>query len=388
MRSIDRYFVGFLAPGAATAKGRGIAIGKLLAGAVSGAALLAAAAPAMAAGSAVEPLRVSAAATDKVPAKVASGALRIAVVRQLSAGDYYQQWIAGARSEAERLKVKLEVYDANGDNAREAVLLQQAVATKPDAIVVDSGVAAPLKAGLDAARNSGIPLVAYYVDHIEGSSEVAVIEQDDRSMMEGILDRLTTDLGGSEPKAEMIYVYAPGYQSLDARDAVWQAFVKRNPEIRTVATFGVVNPDTVAQVAGLTKAALAANHNVKAVMAPWDEFAMGATRGIEEAGLQDKIKVYGIDISKADIAAMTRTGSPWVITAATDASNVGSVVVRAAVLKAVGQTEGDFLSLAPVLVSQEALRSKQVQTMDQLKDAFPALETPELLRAPWMHGMK
>src|SRR3954454_854287 len=73
MRSIDRYFVGFLAPGAAPAKGRRMTFGRLLAGALSRSALLAAAAPAMAAGSPVEPLRVSAAATDKVPAKVASG---------------------------------------------------------------------------------------------------------------------------------------------------------------------------------------------------------------------------------------------------------------------------------------------------------------------------
>lgn len=114
----------------------------------------------------------------------------------------------------------------------------------------------------------------------------------------------------------------------------------------------------------------------------------GATRGIEELGLQNRIKVYGIDISTADISAMTRSDSPWVITATADAANVGSVVLRAAALKALGQLEGEFLSVAPVLVTQEALRIRQIHNMDQLKESFPALRTPTLISAPWMDGMK
>jgi simple sugar transport system substrate-binding protein len=186
----------------------------------------------------------------------------------------------------------------------------------------------------------------------------------------------------------VIYVYAPGYQSPDSRDAVWQAFIKENPGIRTVATFGVVNPDTVAQVTDQTRSALAANRDVKAVIAPWDGFARGATAGIEKLSLQSKIKVYGIDISSSDISVMTKPDSPWVITATADAANVGSVVLRAAALKALGQLEGEFLSVAPVLVTQEALRAKQIHNMDQLKESFPDLRTPKLFSAPWMDNLK
>jgi simple sugar transport system substrate-binding protein len=160
-------------------------------------------------------------------------------------------------------------------------LLQQAVVSKPDAIVVGWGIADTVKPGLEAARDARIPIVAFYVLHAEPSKDVAIIEQDDRLMMKGILDQLASDLGGSELSADVIYVYAPGYQSLDSRDAVWQAFIKENPGIRTVATFGVVNPDTVAQVTDQTRSALAANRDVKAVIAPWDGFARGATAGIE-----------------------------------------------------------------------------------------------------------
>jgi simple sugar transport system substrate-binding protein len=131
-----------------------------------------------------------------------------------------------------------------------------------------------------------------------------------------------------------------------------------------------------------------ANRDVKAVIAPWDGFARGATRGIEELSLQNKIKVYGIDISTADISVMTKPGSPWVITATADAASVGSVVLRAAALKALGQLEGEFLSVAPVLVTQKALRAKQIRNMDQLKESFPDLRTSNLIRAPWMDNLK
>jgi simple sugar transport system substrate-binding protein len=341
-----------------------------------------------AAESSIKPLLVSSAATNDVPAKVASGELRIAVVRQLNAGDYYEQWISGVQSEAKRLNIKLDIYNADGDNARQALLLQQAVVSKPDAIVVGWGIADTVKPGLEAARDARIPIVAFYVLHAEPSKDVAIIEQDDRLMMKGILEQLASDLGGSELSADVIYVYAPGYQSLDSRDAVWQAFIKENPGIRTVATFGVVNPDTVAQVTDQTRSALAANRDVKAVIAPWDGFARGATAGIEKLSLQNKIKVYGIDISSSDISVMTKPDSPWVITATADAANVGSVVLRAAALKALGQLEGEFLSVAPVFVTQEALRAKQIHNMDQLKESFPDLRTPKLISAPWMDNLK
>lgn len=227
---------------------RQMSMERLSAGVMLGAILLSATSPALAADSSLRPLVVSSTATSQVPAKVASGELRIAVVRQLNVGDYYEQWISGVQGEAERLGVKLHIYDANGDNARQALFLQQAVASKPDAIIVGWGIGDTLRLGFEAARTATIPIVSYYVLQVESSKDVAVIEQDDRSMMRGVLERLASDLGGSEPSADVVYAYVPGYQALDIRDTVWQTFVKENPGIKTVATVGVVDPDTVTQV--------------------------------------------------------------------------------------------------------------------------------------------
>jgi simple sugar transport system substrate-binding protein len=130
-----------------------------LAGAMSGATLLSATNSALASESSVKPLLVSPTATNEVPTKVVSGELRIAVVRQLNVGDYYEQWISGVQREAERLRIKLDIYNANGDNARQTLFLQQAVASKPDGIIVGWGLGDTLKPGLEAARDASIPII-------------------------------------------------------------------------------------------------------------------------------------------------------------------------------------------------------------------------------------
>jgi simple sugar transport system substrate-binding protein len=332
------------------------------------------------------PVTISPKASATVPEKFAKGEVRIAVVRQLNTGDVYQNWIAGVQAEAKKLHIKLDVYNADGDNAKQALFLQQAVATKPDAIVIGWGFGDSLKPGIDVAKAAGIPIVTYYVQ-VAPSDQVVTVDQGDNLMMQGILDKMKADLGGAE-QADIIYVYVPGYQALDLRDKVWKKFLTANPGIKTVATIGVVNSNTAAQTADQAKAALSANPNVKAIVAPYDEFTKGATLAVEELKLQNKVKTYGMDISTADIAVMTKEGSPWVVTATTDQSNVGSVVLRTAAAKIAGDLVGNTLSVPPLVVVQDQLRSAGIKNVEQLGQKLPGLVTPDVSKSPWMDALK
>ena len=94
--------------------------------------------------------------------------------------------------------------------------------------------------------------------------------------------------------------------------------------------------------------------------------------------LEEKVKVYGADISNADIEAITADGSPWVATAATDPANVGAVTVRAAYLKATDGTVDDAIEVPPALITQDVLREKAITTVPDLVKAFPDLSTPTI----------
>lgn len=300
-------------------------------------------------------------------------AVNIALVRQLSTGDYYEQWLTGAKAEATELGVNLQTYSADGDNAKQATQLQQATAAKPGAIIVDHGFTDSLKAPVAAAIDAKIPIVSFDVD--TGSTDVTTVDQSDATIAKDITDKLVTDTSGT---AQVIYAYVAGYAPLDKRDAVWKTVKTANPGLEQVAQVGVVNASTAAQTADQVKAALQAHPGVSAILAPYDEFAKGAVQAVNELKLNSKVKVYGADISNADISVITKADSPWVATAATDPANVGAVTVRAAYLKATGGTVDAAIEVPPALITQDVLRSKSITTVPDLVKAFPDLETPDI----------
>jgi len=342
--------------------------------------------PLMALAQGLEPLRLKDGLTDAIPGKFATGKVKVAVVRQLNAGDVYQQWISGIQREADRLGVKLTVYNADGDNAKQALQLRQAVASKPDGIIIGWGFGDSLKDGLAAAQAANIPITAFDVE-VPPTANVVTVDQGDGLSMQGLLDKVKADLGDQLKQVDVIYVYVAGFRPLDNRDRVFRQFLQDNPGVNVVATIGVVNANTAVQTADQAKAVLIANPDVKAVIAPYDEFAKGAALAIEELGLQQRVKIYGMDISDADIAVMVKDKSPWTATMAHDPANIGAIVMRTNAAQIAGHTTGQLLGVAQVSITADELRDRGIQNMKQLIERIPTLHTPELMRAPWMEHL-
>jgi len=214
--------------------------------------------------------------------------------------------------------------------------------------------------------------------------KVPQIEQSDAQLAQLALDQLVTDTGG---EGDIAYVYVAGFAPLDRRNEVFEQVLAANPGLKNVATFGTVSESTAAEVQTQAAAVLTANPDIKAIFAPYDEFAKGATLAVTAAGLQDKVKVYGADVSTADIDVITADGSPWVATAGTDPGNVGRVAVRAAALLAAGEAVDPQIVVNPALITQQFLRDNAVTTIEQLGEKLPALDTPELVTAPWFESL-
>ncbi|WP_448631454.1 substrate-binding domain-containing protein [Cellulomonas soli] len=318
----------------------------------------------------------SGAAADAADAP-ADDAVTISLMRQLGSGDYFEQWLAGAQAQADELGVELKVSNADGDDNQQSLDLESAVNQAPDAIVVDHGFADTIGDGVTAALDAGIPVVAF---DAEVTDERAVtVSQSDHDLAQAVLDQLVEDTGGA---AQVISVHVAGYAPLDRRNEVWEDVKAAHPGLEQVAQIGVVNESTASAVADQAKAALQANPGVTAVFAPYDEFAKGAVLAVQELGLQDTVKVYGADISTADIEVLTADGSPWVATAATDPANVGAVTVRAAYLAA---TDGDVpasIEVSPTLILASQLRDAGVATIADLGAVFPGLTTDDLVPVP------
>jgi len=328
------------------------------------------------------PASESPSAAAAIPAPFDAGPVKIALVRQLGSGDYFEQWLAGAEAQAEKLGIELLTSDARGDNAAQATNLETAINQGVKAIIIDHGQTETLTPGIDKALAASIPVVAF--DANANNPKVPQIEQSDAQLAQLALDQLVTDTGG---EGDIAYVYVAGFAPLDRRNEVFEQVLAANPGLKNVATFGTVSESTAAEVQTQAAAVLTANPGIKAIFAPYDEFAKGATLAVTAAGLQDKVKVYGADVSTADIDVITADGSPWVATAGTDPGNVGRVAVRAAALLAAGEAVDPQIVVNPALITQQFLRDNAVTTIEQLGEKLPALDTPELVTAPWFESL-
>jgi SfnB family sulfur acquisition oxidoreductase len=330
------------------------------------------------------PATSEAAASDAKPEPFASREVRVALVRQLGSGDYFEQWLDGAQAQADALGIDLVVTDARTKNDLQATNLQQAIDREDvDGIIVDHGLAETLNPIIDKAVTAGKPIVA--VDVETENEAVPSIQQSDVDLGKAISTKLADDLGG---EGKVAYVYVAGYAPLDRRDRGWNEVKKANPGLEQVAQFGKVSDSTASETADQARAVIAANPDLKAILAPYDEFAKGAVLAVNEAGKADQIKVYGVDISTADIGVMSEAGSPWVATQATDPRNGGKLAVRAIALKIAGEDVPASVLIPPALITQQQLTDGSIANMDQLREAIPDLDTADLLAAPWIPAAK
>jgi simple sugar transport system substrate-binding protein len=123
------------------------------------------------------------------------------------------------------------------------------------------------------------------------------------------------------------------------------------------------------------------------IFTPWDEFAKGAKLAIDELGVADKVKIYGVDTSTADIQLMIEPDSAWVATAATNAAVVGEVSVRALSLDIAGQFPGRSVLLKPTLVTRDDLVNNKITKIEDLQQKFPAFLKSDAATAPWIQPL-
>ncbi|MCZ2291540.1 MAG: substrate-binding domain-containing protein [Burkholderiales bacterium] len=316
------------------------------------------------------------------PAPFDKGGVKIAAVSFLGAGDWLQAFEAGVKRQADALGVKLTLSQARNDNDTQRNLILQAINLRVDGIIINNGRPEVLKDIAQKALDAGIKVVAYDVNL--DNPKIPQIEQSDADMARLVLEQAVKDKGKGFTGGA---VYVAGFAPLDRRYAVWKEFAGKYG-LKEKAVWGVVNDTVPASVADQTKAVLRANPDIAVVFTPWDEFAKGVKLAIDELGVSKKVKIYGVDISTADIQLMTEPDSAWMATAATNAAVVGEVAVRAVSLAIAGQFPGRSVMLKPTLVTRDDLLKNKIGTIEELQKKFPAFQKSDAATAAWIPAAK
>ncbi|WP_442916022.1 substrate-binding domain-containing protein [Lichenihabitans sp. Uapishka_5] len=311
------------------------------------------------------------------------GGVKVALVRYLSVGDFYQAYEAGAQAQAKALGIDLRVLPGRQDASQERDQVEQAINLGVQAIVIDHGLPESLKDVAQKALDAGIKVVAFDVNL--DNPKIPQVEQSDHALAQQALDQVVKDNGLN---FEAGYVYVAGFAPLDRRNEIWTAFRAKNPSVVEKARFGSVSDNTASATADQAKAALRANPGITVVFAPYDEFARGVKLAAAELGTADKLKIYSADVSTADIAEITEPGSPWVGTVATNPAVVGQVSIRAASLAVAGQDPGHRITVEPTLLTQTTLRQAGVKTVEDLNAKIPAFGHSDAATAAWIPELK
>jgi len=325
------------------------------------------------------PLSARAAGIPGAPGLFGNRQVKIALVRYLSTGDFFQFYLAGVTRQAEALGVDLHVLDSRQDAALQAEMLQQAMNLGVDGIILQHGLTETLKEPAANAVKNGFKVVAFDVN-CENPS-IPQIEQNDRELARLALEQAVVENGQSFKAG---YVYVPGIAPLDRRDETWQAIKKQYPGIKEVAHWGTMNNPIANSIADQTAAVLRANPDISVIFAPFDEFAKGVKAAVDEAQLNEKIKIYSADISTPDISAMIEPKSAWAASAATSSAVVGEVCVRTLALLLAGVDPGQQVIVPPTLITQKLLLDKGIQNMNDLAAKLPQFSKADVSMAPWI----
>jgi simple sugar transport system substrate-binding protein len=310
--------------------------------------------------------------------------VKIAVVQNSGAGDYFQQWTNGARQQADALGIEYTWYDAQADNAKQATDMETAIGSGVTGIIVDHGQTDTMCPLISDALEAGIMVVIYDIAIQECAPTAVQTQQSDASLADLSLGQMYKDIGGDQ---NVGYVNILGIAPLDRRNVIWDEYLTDSPWAQQFFVGEFTNA-VATDNAQLVDAALKANPDVRAIFAPYDELTKGTVSAINDNGLSETVWAYGIDISNADIEVMTAEGSPWKATATTDPNAIGAAVMRTMILELAGEQADRLVDFPGVLVTQDFLVSNSIKNMVDLRAAMPELNLSTIQSADWIPSVE
>lgn len=308
-----------------------------------------------------------------------AGDVKIALVRYLSTGDFFQAYLSGVETQAAALGVDLRVLDSRQDAALQADMVDQAIALGVDGIIIQHGLTESMQEAAQRAIDAGIKVVAFDVN-VENDA-IPQIEQSDYLLGKLALEQAVADNGDTWNAG---YVYVAGIAPLDRRDVAWQDIKAEHAGINELAMFGTLDNPIANSVANQARSVLQANPSITVMFAPYDEFAKGVKIAVDEAGMTDQVDIYSADVSTADISAMREPGSAWAATVATNPSVVGEVSVRALAMLLAGEDPGHNVVVPPTLITQAFLNDNDIKNMEDLGAKMPQFAHADVSVPAWM----
>lgn len=325
---------------------------------------------------------------------------KVAVVRNLAAGDHTQQFLDGAKSEGQAFGFTVDTFVTDGDDAKTQEVVAQVIQKGYDGIIVSHAQLSYAYNMLKPARDKGIEVVTFdSMPFKDGDANGELLEgvtstaQDDNALASLSLGFMMEEFeknGGQYPMKVLKTFMGPGIPPLDRRNLVYTK-LEQEGKIKTVEVVAPSDPANARGDETNKTAAILPKYPAGSIDAIWgcyDELAKGVLQALNDAGRTD-IPMYTIDISNDDIQLMLKNNKVWKSTAAVDPKLIGIVDMRLLAKKFLKLETPQYFNLDASLVKTTQLSSDT--TMTNLKTVITGwgdANSEKALNEPWMDEVK
>lgn len=241
------------------------------------------------------------AAASQADAEKASEDYQLTFIQGVAGDEFYISMQCGIEEEAERLGVSVTTQGPQKfDPTLQKPIVDAAVASKPDAILVAPTDVTAMQTPLSAAAQAGIEIVLVDTTLEDPSIARSVIASDNvgggAAAFEAI-QQLAPD-GGKV----MVMSTDPGISTVDARVAGFEEAVAADPKFSYVGVQYSHNDPATA--ANLMSSGLQKDPDIVGVFATNLFAAEGTATGVRQAGAGDQVKIVAFDAGPNQVKAL------------------------------------------------------------------------------------
>ena len=331
-----------------------------------------------------------------MPQAMADGMVKVAIVRNLTGGDYGRQFLESCINEGRSMGFIVDSFVLSGENEQNKNKILQIAGADYDGIIfslVGEGISyndllPHIDRKIKIVTFDNLP---YKDDDLRKDALYGVTSaaQDDRGLAEISLSAMIESFASVMEPVRVISVIAnPGIPLLDNRYDVYNRFISEG-KIVEVAGIRPAGFDHIRSSIRETLIKTLADFPVgsfDAIWAPYDEFAKGCFDALNEAG-RNEILLTSIDISNDNIKLMLDNADQWIATAATDPSVAGIIIMRILAAKLAGEETPSAYTFKAQLIKSSMLN--QTITMANITSHIPGwLSSHGVFEFPWMIELK
>lgn len=204
------------------------------------------------------------------------------------------------KEEAARHNVNLTVNDAGKDVAKQISQIETTINRGVKGIVIEPVSIDGIMPAVDAAKKAGVTVVIVNQQIADPSASDCYVGVSNEDGGEMEMSLAVKDING---KGNIALLLGPmGSDAQVGRSAGYKKALASYPDIKVV--FESSAEWDTARALSMVENWLQAGKNINAIVAQNDGMAMGALKAVQDAGLQDKVFVYGLDATPDALASV------------------------------------------------------------------------------------